>query len=291
MTRIQHILFVICFLGPFQSLIAQKKIVAHLPKDINEASGLVFLNDSVLVTHNDGGDEPILYFINLKGEEIHRVKVDGATNIDWEDITMDNKGYLYIGDIGNNDNNRKDLCIYKVNSKGILKKDTVKSSKISFSYANQEQFPPEKPDLHFDAEGMAFFNDSLYIFTKCRTVPFDGKSYGYVISTKPGVYNLTKQFEILIGKDGWWKDSVTAADMRDGKCYILTYNRLIVYSFSEGVFKLLRSTILDPVSQIEAVAVNSKGIVYIADEQQKLLGGRNLYKVKDPKPKKSKKKK
>jgi hypothetical protein len=38
-------------------------------------------------------------------------------NIDWED-TKDKNGNLYVGDFGNNDNERKDLCIYKID-KGL----------------------------------------------------------------------------------------------------------------------------------------------------------------------------
>ena len=166
MLKIHHLFIAITFIiQPFNFTFSQKKEIAKVPKDLNEISGLVFLNDSVLVAHNDGGDEPILYFLNLKGEEIHRVKIEGAKNIDWEDIAFDGKEFLYIGDVGNNSNDRKDLCIYKVNSKGILKKDSVKSEKISLSYTEQKEFPENKPDRHFDAEGMAFVNDTIYIFT------------------------------------------------------------------------------------------------------------------------------
>lgn len=275
---------------PFNSVYAQKKRIDKLPKELEEISGLVFLNDTILISHNDGGHLPILYFLNLKGKEIHRVMVDGATNIDWEDIAFDGKGFLYVGDIGNNDNARKDLCIYKINTKGILKKENVKADKINISYSEQNSFPEAKPTRYFDAEGMAFLNDSLYIFTKCRTEPFTGKSYVYKIPTKAGTYKLVKQFELFLGKDGWYKDSATAAEIRENKCYILTYNRLILYTIEDGKFKFSRNILLAPITQVESVAVNSKGEVYIADEKQKFLGGGNLYKVKTDKIRKVKKK-
>lgn len=292
MLKIHHLFIALTFIIlPYNFTFSQKREIAKVPKELNEISGLVFLNDSVLVAHNDGGDEPILYFLNLKGEEIHRVKIEGAKNVDWEDITFDGKEFLYIGDIGNNNNARKDLCIYKVNSKGILKKDSVKSEKINLSYSEQKEFPENKPDRHFDAEGMAFVNDSIYIFTKCRTEPFDGKCYGYKVSAKAGNYKLEKQFELFLGKDGWFKDSATAVDIRDDKCYILTYNRLMIYTFENGKFVFSRHILLAPLSQIEAVAVNSRGEVFISDEEQKLLGGGKLYKVSLKEKKKKHKKK
>lgn len=282
-----YLLF-ITILFPVTGFFAQKDKLAKLPKKLEEVSGLTFLNDSVLVAHNDGGDKPILYFLNLKGEEIHRVLILGASNIDWEDIAYDGKNYLYIGDIGNNNNDRKDLCIYKVNSKNILKKESVTSEKINISYSEQKVFPETKQNSHFDAEGMSFYKDSLYIFTKCRTEPFDGKCYGYKVATKPGSYKLKKSFELFIGADGWWKDSVTGTDIQNNKCYILTYNRLLIYTITNGKFKFLKNTLLEPVSQIEAITVNSEEEIYIADEKQELLGGGNLYIVKENKKVKNK---
>ena len=108
----------ICFFISFLSVISAQKLVriGTLPESISESSGLVFYNDTLLITHNDSGDKPMLYFINLKGKLVGQVLVENATNTDWEDLCMDDKGNLYIADIGNNNNDRRDLKIYKVNS-------------------------------------------------------------------------------------------------------------------------------------------------------------------------------
>jgi hypothetical protein len=282
-------LSIIIFFSFFvQVTFGQKDRIAKLPKYLKEISGLIFYNDTLLIAHNDGGDDPLIYLINLKGEEIHRVLIENATNIDWEDITSDDKGNLYIADIGNNENGRKDLCIYKINSKHLLKKEKIKAEKINISYSEQKDFPAEEKDKHFDAEGIAYYNDSLYIFTKCRSMPWDGKSFCYTVSTKPGTYKLTKKFDLYIGKNGWWKDAVTGAEIKNNKCYLLTYNRLIVFSINEGKFNFDKKILLEPISQNESVTVNSKGVIYMADEKNKLLGGGNLYIIKEPKQKKKK---
>ncbi|MBI1836529.1 MAG: hypothetical protein HYR91_04620 [Flavobacteriia bacterium] len=269
----------------FVNLQAQKKMVGTLPSKLKEISGLAFLNDSILVAHNDGGHDPELFFLNLLGEKIHKVTVENAENKDWEDITIDSKGFIYIGDIGNNNNNRKDLCIYKVNSKDILKKEIVKAEKISFTYPDQKEFPPSDDKLHFDAEGMAFYKDSLYIFTKCRAEPFDGKTFTYTVPSKSGTYVAFKGIEYVLGKGGWWKDAITGLEIKNDKCYILTYNRLIIYSFSHKKLEFIQEIMLGKISQKESVAVNSKGAIYVADEKHKVLGGGNLYKITIPKKK------
>ena len=57
--------------------------------------------------------DPAIYYISYTGEIIKKRNIINSKNKDWEDITKDNK-FLYIGDFGNNLNNRKDLKIYKV---------------------------------------------------------------------------------------------------------------------------------------------------------------------------------
>jgi hypothetical protein len=263
----------------FNFSFAQKKRVGTLAEGLNEISGLAFINDSILVGHNDGGDGAKLYFMNIKGKLIHTTLVENATNIDWEDIAYDGKEFLYIADNGNNNNDRKDLVIYKVNIKDILSKKSVNSEKINISYNEQIAFPPAKSELYFDAESLSFYNNELYIFTKCRTFPFDGVSYCYVVPTKPGSYKLDKKYEITIGKDGWWKDSSTGSEFKDGKLYLLTYNRLLVYKFENGKFVKENEMLMEPISQFEAIAINKKGEIYIADENNSLLGGGNIYHV------------
>lgn len=263
----------------FTSTFAQKKKVGTLSEGLTEISGLTFINETVMVGHNDGGDAPKLYLMDVKGNLLHTVLIDGANNIDWEDIAYDGKEYLYIADNGNNNNDRKDLVIYKVSTKDILTKKSIPSEKINISYNEQTAFPPEKTDLYFDAESLAFYKNELYIFTKCRAFPFDGVSYCYTVPTNPGTYKLDKKTQIVIGKDGWWKDSSTGADVRGDKFYILTYNRLLIYKLENNTFIKESEMLMEPISQFEAIAINEKGEIYIADENNSLLGGGNIYNV------------
>jgi hypothetical protein len=97
-----------------------------LPSIIDESSGLAFYNDTLLITHNDSGDKPLLYFFTLRGKLVHTLFIENALNEDWEDITSDNQGNIYIGDIGNNNNKRKDLKIYKISGAGLLQNKVLK---------------------------------------------------------------------------------------------------------------------------------------------------------------------
>ena len=62
--------------------------------------------------------------LNSNGK-IKKVVVVNAENNDWEDLTADDKGNLYIGDFGNNHNKRKNLSILKIKSKDLKNKNKV----------------------------------------------------------------------------------------------------------------------------------------------------------------------
>jgi len=263
-------------------------ILSSIPEKLKEISGLVFINDSVLVGHNDGGNSAKIFFLNLEGEILREVKIKNGKNEDWEDITFDGKDYLYIGDIGNNENRRKDLCVYKISLKAALESDSVSAQVLKFSYPNQTKFPPADNDLHFDAEAICYYKDSLYIFTKCRTEPWDGNSYVYSLATDLNTQQANFRSALYVGKSGWWQDAITGADIQGGYCYLTTYNRLMIYRIVNGQMFFDHRIYLKPITQKESIAVNSKGVMIVADEKHPALGGGYLYEVPKAATKKKK---
>ena len=81
------------------------------------------------------------------------------------DITKDKKGNIYIGDFGNNANERKDLCIYKVAKNELSKENAVSEYKIFFSYPEQTEFPPKKKEMFYDVEGFFEYKNHFYLFS------------------------------------------------------------------------------------------------------------------------------
>jgi hypothetical protein len=277
--RTNWLLVVLTGLLPLLSVAQKAEKITDLPDALQEISGMTFLNDTVLVAHNDSGNEPILFFLNLKGRIIHQLWVRNAKNRDWEDITSDGKGHLYIADIGNNNNAKKKLQIYRISTWNILQKTEVNAEEIEFNYPEQV-FPTPESDLHYDAEALAYYKDSLYVFTKCRAEPFDGITYMYSLPVKPGKYVAKRRAVFSLGTGGFLKDAITAAEICGDKCYLLTYNRLIIYQFKNGQLSYLKKIYLKPYTQKEALTTRDNKILYISDEKQKILGGGDLYKLK-----------
>ncbi len=90
--------------------------------DVRESSGLAVsrLNSNVLWTHNDSGDGPRLFAFDRTGRHLGTCRVTGADALDWEDMASfrsNGRACLLIADVGNNDRERKQGCLYVVEEK------------------------------------------------------------------------------------------------------------------------------------------------------------------------------
>lgn len=270
-----RLLFLFIALGLCKLLGAQRQLMenihASLDREVEETSGLALDRKGRLITINDGGAGAILYFLDsLSGKVVHRQSLTHAVNVDWEELAMDEKGNLFVGDFGNNLNMRRDLCIYKVQASNLGAK-TAEVEKINIRYAEQKAFPPR--DLkrwHFDMEAMLAHNDSLYLFSKNRSKPFNGYTYIYRLPAKAGDYVL-ERFDSLFLGDSWNQEFwVTAADYDRARKRVglLSYHRLfLIENWSGGKFsnKPLHSYRTPNLRQREAVLFD-RNTIWVSEE-------------------------
>jgi hypothetical protein len=175
-----------CVLGAIAmvaSVLAQSSSLDRrvaLPDELKEVSGMTRLPNGELWLLNDSKNSPNLYRFDPIQTRITAVIQLDTRNFDWEDLTHDNAGNLYIGDFGNNNNKRRNLRVLVFNpTLGTL-------DSILFRYPDQTAFPPEKvSDWNFNCEAMVYYQDSLHLFSKNV---FKGSFYckHYVIPAKPG---------------------------------------------------------------------------------------------------------
>ena len=178
------------------------KKIANLDNRLKETSGMIMIGGK-LYTHNDSGNQPYLYEINAaNGKILRAIHINGAINMDWEDLAQDGS-YIYIADTGNNLGNRRDLTIYKVAKSDLLNSDNVSSESIEIAYAKQSRFGYPNHTTPFDAEALIAFDGSLYLFSKNWD---DYTTDVYKISNRPGNYKLNPSFKHKLNV------MVTAAD-------------------------------------------------------------------------------
>lgn len=250
-----------------------------LNPELNEISGLEFLNDTILVAHNDSGNSPHLYLLNLSGKIVKKVLISNAKNVDWEDIACDNE-YLYIGDIGNNSNKRSDLKIYRVRKADLLNVDFVTADMMPFAYADQIEFPPVEKELNFDSECLIASNDELWIFTKNNSKPFNGNSKVYRFKFQKDSFQRISLFtSINFGNGGYYLDTPTAGDFQNDRFYFSTYNRWLVFELNGTNFKLVQMRKFAQYNQKEALTVKDSSI-WVANEYNKILGKPKLKRIR-----------
>lgn len=264
------------------SVTKKEALLFSFPKKIKEVSGIKTTADSNLIwAIQDSGNPNEIYGIDQNGSVSTTISVTNAENTDWEDITSDEEGNLYIGDFGNNDNERKDLAIYKINNKNLDQSEVASEYKITFNYPEQTDFPPSKKELFYDCEGFFEMDNHFYLFTKNRSKNFDGTTFLYKIPNIPGDHQA-----VLLGKFKTCGDYdscviTSAAISQDHKkVAILGHDTVWVFENFNGDNFLngkVTSYQLDNFSQKEAVCFKDNATLFIADEIDKKTGGGNLY--------------
>ncbi|WP_233269874.1 hypothetical protein [Polaribacter sp. L3A8] len=258
------------------------KLISDLSKDLEEVSGTEVVSNSDLIWMlNDGGNKPKIYGVSSRGSIEKELTIKEKNN-DWEDLTSDEDGNLYIGDFGNNDSKRKNLVILKVNHEDLTSDKKVKVEKIKFYYPNQTKFPPKKKQLFFDAESFFYYKNSLYVFTKSRVKSKFGKTSLYRIPAKEGEYEaqFISEFNNCDEMDCW----ITSADIsNDGsKVALLSPSYVLLFSdykdddFLSGKFTKIH---LKYSSQKEGITFKDNNTLLITDEKAHGAGG-NFYELK-----------
>ena len=280
MTRtVKTALLLICLCACRQQEQSSLATLFGLPKKLKEVSGITYNSrQDIFYTIADSGNENAVYELDAKGSITAEIPVGGVNNNDWEDITSDANGNVYIGDFGNNDNERKDLAIYKIPASAIALKKITATEKISFYYPEQTDFPPKKSKLFYDAEGFILYKGYFYVFTKNRSKNFDGTTLLYRIPNTVGHHKAVLLDSFKTGEN-YNNGAITAAAISpdETKVALLSHSKVWLFeNFSGNAFFKGKTTKLDlrHYSQKEAIAFKNNTTVIIADEKIKKTGGK-----------------
>lgn len=258
----------------------QLTFVTKLPKKLNENSGIVSLEDSKIWVIEDNGNPDKIYEVGFNGDLLKEYKVSNAKNKDWEDLTKDAEGNLYIGDMGNNHNDRKDLVIYKIPNPVNEPGDKIAAEEIRFHYPEQKEFPPEAKNFIYDAEALFYSGGALFVITKNGARPFTGQALVYKIPARAGKHKAQLVSSISLCEEQHACRVTGAATSPDQKTVVLLgYGKIWVFTdFKGNVFTegSMRTIDLGATTQLEAVCFMNDTTLLISDEQSHGTG-RNLY--------------
>ena len=144
---------------------------------INESSGIVASRTTpgMYWTHNDSGDGPFIYAFDARGHNRGVWHVTGATAYDWEDIAAGpgptaGTNYLYIGDIGDNEEKRSQIIVYRVPEPFITAADGASRKSNPQSTEGVEVLRLRYPDGKHDSEALLVHpvTGKIYVVTKIQ---------------------------------------------------------------------------------------------------------------------------
>lgn len=276
--KTKYICLIICFLA-LNNLFSQELVVdIALSKKLDETSGLEII-DNQFITHNDSGGDPKLYYLDKKGKIVFERILNGAKNNDWEDITKDEE-YLYVANMGNNLDNRKNLSIFKV----PIDTSNDQVEVIEFNYPEQVKFITLEKSSQYDAEGLITIDENLIIFTKNKLKKI---TEIYTLPKTAGTYEAKK-----IGSLNT-QSIITAADY-DSKTKLLAltgsrsfkgdeYYILKIEDFdleSKKDYKINMYEIPIGKTQVEAIKIIDSNTFWITSEDEKSSASARLMKIK-----------
>lgn len=227
--------------------------VGTLPDELRESSGLAVsrTQPGVIWSHNDSGDRPNLYAIDVSGRLLAIVPVTDASAQDWEDMSagpcpssimttapledrLERSSCLFVADTGNNNFQREMLTVYVVVEPRLT--PGAKPSPVS-----ARSFRYRYPDRPHNAEALAVLpTGEVTVVTKDGTGAAD-----FFALSAASIARALASGEVLTAEDtgntGIEPDAqisrlVTGAAISpDGNTLaVRTYNEVFFYSASDG---------------------------------------------------------
>ena len=225
-----------------------KKILFEFPEEINESSGIAISrnNPGIFWTHNDSGNDPIIYGINPGFGIVARIRLLDVEGRDLEDIAVapcsievPTKYCIFVADIGDNwfARGTKELDFPKIY---IIEEPTLGtfSKQINIGINPKLLRVAYEDNKPYNAEGFAVTeNLDLLIITKGDTREDTAKLYRLPYETWIDNYD-TKEPIYLNFEDNLIRVSsrfqrVTAATYLDGILAIKTPLHIYFYKASE----------------------------------------------------------
>lgn len=243
--------------------------VAEGPRPLAEAlvesSGVApsLREKDVFWTHSDDTGPGVLWSIRADGSAIGRVALEGVSLFDAEDIAASScpaGSCLYLGDIGDNYDERDTIAIYR-----------IPEPPPGAVTARAERFPILLPDGARDIEAMFLLpGERLFLVTKGREQPVT--VYRYPRPLRPDTAVTLEEVQRLSENPRVLPRQVTGASAaQDGSIVVLrTYETLLFYRWTGAKLEPLPNGTVNLRSlreaQGEGVAVAPDGLVVLTSE-------------------------
>lgn len=234
--------------------------VGSLKGVVPESSGLCPApQPGTYFSFGDEGNAATLFRLDATGKLLGSFDL-GTANTDWESLTRDDQGNYFVGDCGNNANDRRNLVLHR-----FRPEQPRQVADIRFKYPDQTEFPPEKKKArNFDCEASVWHGGQLWLFSRDRGS--DATSKVYTVPDRPGTY--TAQLVAKLAIPGQVTDAALRPDGR--RLVLLGRGELFVLDGDswDGLLKAPpRQVSLTGAGQTEGVVFKDANTLLISTEQ------------------------
>ncbi|HEX8693931.1 MAG TPA: hypothetical protein VF746_16025 [Longimicrobium sp.] len=237
-----------------------------LPDAADETSGLAASrrHAGVYWTHDDSGNQPVVFAVDASGQNLAAVQVTGATNRDWEDAALGpcpGGDCLYLADTGNNDGDDDVVALWRVPEPAPTDRESAPAERFT------ARFPQGSPDTE------ALFvlpGGEVYLVTKGTRDPIE--LYRWPTPLAAGQAATLQRVRRLAPRPRQPGDRVTGASASpDGRWVaVRTYSTLAFYRTPDllGGGQPAAQVDLTPLGepQGEAVELENDGAVTLTSE-------------------------
>ncbi len=204
--------------------------LVRLPSELRETSGVTagLRNPSLIWTHNDQGNGPVLYAVDRDGRIHARVEVNESNRDDWEDIARGRcelGACLYIAGTGDNTERRDVISFYRLAEPEGEGERTV----------DAERYRMVLPDGPRDIEAMYVLpTDQVFLVTKGRNHPVTVYRYPLPLRSE-SVVTLTEVQRLTDGPVALPRMVTGASATLDGGTVVIrTYQSLEFFQVTDG---------------------------------------------------------
>ena len=265
---------------------------------LTEISGIdaSFGNPNAYWVHNDSGNPAEVFLIAETGETLMRVILEGAKNIDWEDISVfqiSGKNYVCVADVGDNTGKRQSCNLYLFEEPKLPKDGSEKPHEVTIKDFKKLKFTYEDGPRNCEAIAFDHKGQSLFLFQKAIDKKEKEKSFG-IYELKFNVNDLALQSNVAV-RIAENTDRITtgAAISRDAKQLILCNYAVGAWATKPLVVKWsssLNNSSFKPIPlpvqrQREAIcfSADSKSAIVVSEFGKQPIWKINLNKVLNPK--------
>lgn len=241
----------------FESPIKQAKINDN---NLDEISGIDFsVKHNIMWCHLDSGGDNKIFGLNEKGETVCVLNLVGVSNRDWEDISygrINEKYYIFVGELGDNDSQYPSKFIYYFEEPDELKEE------IDIEEINKIEF--EFPEKNHDCEAIMFdpVSRDLILISKRET---NEKVYRIIYPYNNEELIVAEYMtELKIGNSESMLSWVTGSDISDDGRFILIKNYTNVYFWERGenLYQSISKNGFDVLNYIQAQEPQGEAICW-----------------------------